>query len=184
MNLVVLADDAFSFLLSWEFMSLVSWALVMTHHREAENTRAGYIYLIVASFGTLCLLLAFGLLGAVMTLWATFAPCFLWIFLGAPYIEALRGNKALGAALSAITAAVVGVVLNLAAWFSLHLWWRDGAVDGWALGLSAAALVAVRVPGGVAGGATPVPIPNTEVKPSWADGTALATAWESRSLPG
>jgi hydrogenase-4 component B len=62
MNLVVLADDAFSFLLSWEFMSLVSWALVMTHHREPENTRAGYIYLIVASFGTLCLLLAFGLL--------------------------------------------------------------------------------------------------------------------------
>jgi hydrogenase-4 component B len=62
MNLVVLADDAFSFLLSWEFMSLVSWALVMAHHREAENTRAGYIYLIVASFGTLCLLLAFGLM--------------------------------------------------------------------------------------------------------------------------
>ena len=62
MNLVVMADDAFSFLLSWEFMSLVSWALVMAHHREAENTRAGYIYLIVASFGTLCLLLAFGLL--------------------------------------------------------------------------------------------------------------------------
>lgn len=62
MNLVVLADDAFSFLLSWEFMSLVSWALVMAHHREPENARAGYIYLIVASFGTLCLLLAFGLL--------------------------------------------------------------------------------------------------------------------------
>lgn len=62
MNLVVLAADAFSFLLSWEFMSLVSWALVMSHHREAENARAGYIYLIVASFGTMCLLLAFGLL--------------------------------------------------------------------------------------------------------------------------
>ncbi len=62
MNLVVMADDAFSFLLSWEFMSLVSWALVMAHHRDAENTRAGYIYLLVASFGTLCLLLAFGLL--------------------------------------------------------------------------------------------------------------------------
>ncbi len=62
MNLVVMADDAFSFLLSWEFMSLVSWALVMSHHREAENTRAGYIYLVVASFGTLCLLLALGLL--------------------------------------------------------------------------------------------------------------------------
>lgn len=62
MNLVVLAADAFSFLLSWEFMSLVSWALVMSHHRDAENRRAGYIYLVVASFGTMCLLLAFGLL--------------------------------------------------------------------------------------------------------------------------
>src|SRR5260221_14425295 len=62
MNLVVLADDAFTFLLSWEFMSLTSWALVMSHHRVGENTRAGYIYLIMASFGTLCLLLAFALL--------------------------------------------------------------------------------------------------------------------------
>ncbi len=62
MNLVVLADDAFTFLLSWEFMSLVSWALVMAHHREQDNARAGYIYLVMASFGTLALLLAFGLL--------------------------------------------------------------------------------------------------------------------------
>ena len=62
MNLVVLADDAFTFLLSWEFMSLSSWALVMAHHREADNARAGYIYLVMASFGTLALLLAFGLL--------------------------------------------------------------------------------------------------------------------------
>jgi len=62
MNLVVLADDAFSYLLCWEFMSLVSWALVMAHHREAGNARAGYIYLLMASFGTLALLLAFGLL--------------------------------------------------------------------------------------------------------------------------
>ena len=62
MNLVVLADDAFTFLLCWEFMSLTSWALVMTHHRDRENTRAGYIYLVMASFGTLALLLAFGLL--------------------------------------------------------------------------------------------------------------------------
>ena len=62
MNLVVLADDAFSFLLCWEFMSLASWALVMAHHREAGNARAGYIYLVMASFGTLALLLAFGLL--------------------------------------------------------------------------------------------------------------------------
>ena len=62
MNLVVMADDAFVFLLSWEFMSLSSWALVMAHHREADNARAGYIYLIMASFGTLSLILAFGLL--------------------------------------------------------------------------------------------------------------------------
>ncbi|CAN5349138.1 hydrogenase 4 subunit B [soil metagenome] len=62
MNLVVLADDAFTFLLSWEFMSLASWALVMAHHREQDNRRAGYIYLVMASFGTLALLLAFGLL--------------------------------------------------------------------------------------------------------------------------
>jgi formate hydrogenlyase subunit 3/multisubunit Na+/H+ antiporter MnhD subunit len=62
MNLVVLADDAFSFLIAWEFMSLSSWALVMSHHINAENRRAGYIYIVMASFGTLTLLLAFGLL--------------------------------------------------------------------------------------------------------------------------
>lgn len=62
MNLVVLADDAFSFLIAWEFMSLTSWALVLSHHREPENARAGYIYLLMASFGTLTLLLAFGVL--------------------------------------------------------------------------------------------------------------------------
>ncbi len=62
MNLVLLADDAFSFLLAWEFMSLSSWALVMAHHREPGNARAGFVYLVMASFGTLALLLAFGLL--------------------------------------------------------------------------------------------------------------------------
>ncbi|HET8972445.1 MAG TPA: proton-conducting transporter membrane subunit, partial [Pseudolabrys sp.] len=62
MNLVVLADDAFSFLVAWEFMSLTSWALVVAHHQERENLRAGYIYLLMAGFGTLALLLAFGLL--------------------------------------------------------------------------------------------------------------------------
>ena len=64
MNLVVLADDAFSFLLSWEFMSLTSWALVMSHHQNRDNARAGYVYLVMAGFGTLALLLAFGLLAA------------------------------------------------------------------------------------------------------------------------
>lgn len=64
--------------------------------------------------------LAGGILGACITTWVTFVPCFYWIFLGAPYIERLRGNKLLSAALSTITAAVVGVILNLAVWFSLH----------------------------------------------------------------
>ena len=62
-----------------------------------------------------------GSLGSLLTLWVTFVPCFFWIFLGAPYIEALRQNKALSAALTAITAAVVGVVMNLALWFALHV---------------------------------------------------------------
>jgi len=62
MSLVVLADDAYSFLVSWEFMSLTSWALVMAHHRVGDNARAGYIYLIMASAGTAALMLTFGLL--------------------------------------------------------------------------------------------------------------------------
>lgn len=61
-----------------------------------------------------------GTLAAILTTWVTFTPCFLWIFLGAPYVERLRGHKSLTAALSTITAAVVGVVLNLAVWFALH----------------------------------------------------------------
>ena len=62
MNLVLVADDAYAFLLSWEFMSIGSWALVMAHHREGDNARAGYVYLVMASFGTLMLLLALALL--------------------------------------------------------------------------------------------------------------------------
>ncbi|WP_421760165.1 chromate efflux transporter [Devosia sp.] len=62
-----------------------------------------------------------GVLGATLTAWVTFVPCFLWIFLGAPHIERLRSNKALSGALTAITAAVVGVILNLAIWFGLHV---------------------------------------------------------------
>ncbi len=61
-----------------------------------------------------------GTLGGILTIWVTFVPCFLWIFLGAPFVERLRGNAAISAALSAITAAVVGVVLNLAVWFAVH----------------------------------------------------------------
>jgi chromate transporter len=61
-----------------------------------------------------------GTLAAILTTWVTFVPCFLWIFLGAPFVERMRGNVALSSAMAAITAAVVGVVLNLAIWFALH----------------------------------------------------------------
>ena len=65
-----------------------------------------------------------GTLGGLLATWVTFVPCFLWIFVGAPFIEQLRGNAAVAGALSAITAAVVGVVLNLAVWFALHTLFR------------------------------------------------------------
>jgi chromate transporter len=66
-----------------------------------------------------------GTLGGLLTTWVTFTPCFLWIFLGAPFIERLRDNQVLTAALTAITAAVVGVILNLAVWFGLHVVFED-----------------------------------------------------------
>ncbi|HYH39751.1 MAG TPA: chromate efflux transporter [Azospirillum sp.] len=96
-----------------------------------------------------------GFIGAGLTTWVTFVPCFLWIFLGAPYIEALRHSRALAGALTAITAAVVGVILNLTVWFGLHVVFREvgevagipwpvwGSVDWWALALSAGAMLAV-----------------------------------------
>ena len=100
-----------------------------------------------------------GMLDGLLTTWVTFTPLFLWIFLGAPFIERLRGNKAMGGALAGITAAVVGVILNLAVWFALHTWFREaipirtmglafdapvlGSLDPWALALSAVALAAV-----------------------------------------
>ncbi|MEO3433880.1 chromate efflux transporter [Inquilinus sp. CAU 1745] len=62
-----------------------------------------------------------GTLGGILTTWVTFVPCFLWIFLGAPFAERLRSNRALSAALAAITASIVGVILNLAVWFGLHV---------------------------------------------------------------
>lgn len=64
--------------------------------------------------------LAAGIAGSIVTTWVTYSPCFMWIFLGAPYIELLRGRAALNAALSAVTAAVVGVILNLSIWFAMH----------------------------------------------------------------
>jgi chromate transporter len=66
-----------------------------------------------------------GTLGGLLATWVTFAPCFLWIFVGAPFVETLRGNKALAGALSAITAAVVGVILNLSIWFAIHTLFRE-----------------------------------------------------------
>lgn len=66
-----------------------------------------------------------GTLAGLLVTWVTFTPCFLWVFVGAPYVEALRGARALGAALSAVTAAVVGVILNLAVWFGLHVIFRQ-----------------------------------------------------------
>jgi chromate transporter len=81
-------------------------------------------------------------IGALITTWATFTPCFLWIFLGGPYIEQLRGNRRLTSALSAITAAIVGVVLNLAVWFALHVFFpATGTIDWFAILLCAAAFV-------------------------------------------
>ena len=74
--------------------------------------------------GTLSPMLA-GTLGGLLATWVTFMPCFLWIFLGAPFVETLRGNKGLAGALGAITAAVVGVILNLSIWFALHTVFRE-----------------------------------------------------------
>jgi chromate transporter len=76
--------------------------------------------------GTLSPMLA-GTLGGLLATWVTFTPCFLWIFLGGPFIETLRGNKGLAGALTAITAAVVGVILNLSIWFALHTVFRETA---------------------------------------------------------
>jgi chromate transporter len=98
-------------------------------------------------------------LGGLLATWVTFAPCFAWIFFGAPFMERLRANVALSAALSAVTAAVVGVILNLALWFAIHVVWREvvrleagplslelpvlASVNWAAAALSALALVAV-----------------------------------------
>ena len=88
--------------------------------------------------------LAAGIVGGLLATWVTFAPCFLWIFLGAPYIEALRGNTALAGALTAITAAVVGVILNLSIWFALHTLFRAVVtIHGYGLAFDAPVLSSV-----------------------------------------
>ena len=79
-----------------------------------------------------------GALGGLLATWVTFTPCFLWIFVGAPYIEQLRGDKSLSGALSAITAAVVGVILNLAVWFAIHtMFHATRRLEGFGIGVDA-----------------------------------------------
>jgi formate hydrogenlyase subunit 3/multisubunit Na+/H+ antiporter MnhD subunit len=107
MTLVVCADDAYTFLFSWEFMSLTSWALVISHPRLPENVRAGYVYLVMASFGTLTLLLAFGLLAGPDGLY-TFAQ-----------MRAVHPSAALGAL--ALMLALVGAG-SKAGIVPLHVW--------------------------------------------------------------
>jgi len=95
-----------------------------------------------------------GTLSALMTTWVTFLPCFLWIFLGAPHIERLRGVRWLSAVLSTITAAVVGVVLNLAVWFAQHTIVPDsGRTSVFAIVVGALAFVVLQK---YASGAIPV----------------------------
>ncbi|HZE13852.1 MAG TPA: chromate transporter, partial [Chthoniobacterales bacterium] len=82
-------------------------------------------------------------LGALLTTWVTFTPCFLWIFLGGPHIEQLRDNQKIAMTLSAVTAAVVGVILNLAVWFALHVIHPAHSFDWFAIVLGLAALLAL-----------------------------------------
>jgi chromate transporter len=100
-----------------------------------------------------------GIAASVLTLWVTFLPCFTFVFLGAPLLERLQGNRKLSGALSAVTAAVVGVVANLAMWFALHVLFRQtapvrglgmsfdaplfGSIDPWALALAVVAGIAL-----------------------------------------
>ena len=87
-----------------------------------------------------------GTLAGLLVTWVTFTPCFLWVFLGAPYVEALRGVRALGAALSAVTAAVVGVILNLAVWFGVHVIFRETVPwHGFGLNLSLPVLPSIDI---------------------------------------
>jgi chromate transporter len=104
--------------------------------------------------GTLGPMIA-GSLGGLIAMWSTFVPSFLWIFAGGPYVEALTGNKRLNAALSGVTAAVVGVILNLAVWLALHVLFgrmvrvgfvslpMPGSVNWAALAIALAAMVAI-----------------------------------------
>ena len=133
----------FSFGGAYAVLAYVAQQAVETYHwlRPGEmltglgmaETTPGPLIMVVQYVGflagyrtpaTMSPLLTATLAGLLVT-WVTFTPCFLWVFLGAPYVEALRGVRALGAALSAVTAAVVGVILNLAVWFGVHVIFRE-----------------------------------------------------------
>jgi formate hydrogenlyase subunit 3/multisubunit Na+/H+ antiporter MnhD subunit len=107
MSIAVLADDAFTFLVSWEFMSLSSWALVMAHQRVPDNVRAGYVYLIMASFGTLALLLMFGLLAGADG--------------GYAFADMRAGQLSAGAAAVVLLLALIGAG-SKAGLVPLHVW--------------------------------------------------------------
>jgi chromate transporter len=133
----------FSFGGAYAVLAYVAQQAVETHHwlRPGEmltglgmaETTPGPLIMVVQYVGFLAgyrspdmlsPLLA-GTLAGLLVTWVTFTPCFLWVFLGAPYVEALRGARSLGAALSAVTAAVVGVILKLAVWFGIHVVFRE-----------------------------------------------------------
>ncbi|ASY61861.1 Chromate transport protein ChrA [Sinorhizobium sojae CCBAU 05684] len=127
---------------AYAVLSYVAQQAVETYHWLRPGEMVDGLALAETTPGPLVLVLAFvgfmgayraaigidpltsGLLGATLATWVTFVPCFLWIFLGAPYVERLRANVALSGALSAISAAVAGVILNLAVWFGLHVLFR------------------------------------------------------------
>jgi chromate transporter len=90
-----------------------------------------FVGFLAASQAGLDLPMLAGVSGALLVVWVTFVPCFLWIFLGAPYVERLRGNAALAGALAAITAAVVGVIASLALWFAIHVLFAEQGARGW-----------------------------------------------------
>lgn len=89
---------------------------------------------------------AAGVIASLLATWVTFVPCFLWIFLGAPYVESMRDNQAVSAALSAVTAAVVGVILNLAIWFALHVAFTEvNTVGAWGMEVLVPNLYSVQI---------------------------------------
>lgn len=124
--------------------------------------------------------LSSGIIGAALTTWVTFVPCFLWIFLGAPHIERLRQNKALAGALSAITAAVVGVILNLAIWFGLHVVFRQvGTVTAGPLSLAWPELASIDVAAAVLALLSAIALfrLKTGMIPTLIGAAILGTAW-------